>query len=215
MTAATASAAGKAGFVPAPAAGAQTKFLRGDGTWQIPTDTNTDTKNTTGTTNKTGTKMFLAGATSQAANPQTYSNSKCYIGTDNCLYSNGSKVGTASSFQAGVDTIYNAFVKAGTTPTAKTPAALSTAVTTLKSNSLNYKTYSRSFCSAGSITINTGVTIKAICYGMTNATGTGTDSMHWHRIRCTGSISGTNVIISVVGDSCTVTAAEVSIIVIY
>lgn len=34
MTAATASAAGKAGLVPAPAAGAQTKFLRGDGTWQ-------------------------------------------------------------------------------------------------------------------------------------------------------------------------------------
>lgn len=36
MTAATASAAGKAGMVPAPAAGAQAKFLRGDGTWQVP-----------------------------------------------------------------------------------------------------------------------------------------------------------------------------------
>lgn len=34
MTAATASAAGKEGLVPAPAAGAQDKFLRGDGTWQ-------------------------------------------------------------------------------------------------------------------------------------------------------------------------------------
>ena len=34
MTAATASAAGKEGLVPAPAAGAQGKFLRGDGTWQ-------------------------------------------------------------------------------------------------------------------------------------------------------------------------------------
>lgn len=34
MTAATASAAGKAGLVPAPPAGAQAKFLRGDGTWQ-------------------------------------------------------------------------------------------------------------------------------------------------------------------------------------
>ena len=88
MTAATASAAGKAGLVPAPAKGAQAKFLRGDATWQVPTDT----KNTTGTTNKTGTKMFLAAATSQATNPVTYSNSKCYIGTDNCLYSGGSKV---------------------------------------------------------------------------------------------------------------------------
>ena len=39
MTAATASAAGKAGLVPAPAAGEQTSFLRGDGTWVVPTDT--------------------------------------------------------------------------------------------------------------------------------------------------------------------------------
>lgn len=38
MAAATASAAGKAGLVPAPAAGAQGEFLRGDGTWQNPTD---------------------------------------------------------------------------------------------------------------------------------------------------------------------------------
>lgn len=39
MTAATSSAAGKAGLVPAPSAGAQAKFLRGDGTWQTPTNT--------------------------------------------------------------------------------------------------------------------------------------------------------------------------------
>lgn len=39
MTAATASAAGKAGLVPAPAAGKQTSFLRGDGTWAVPTNT--------------------------------------------------------------------------------------------------------------------------------------------------------------------------------
>lgn len=36
MGAASASAAGKAGLVPAPAAGAQAKYLRGDGTWQTP-----------------------------------------------------------------------------------------------------------------------------------------------------------------------------------
>ncbi len=39
MAGATASAAGKAGLAPAPAAGAQAKFLRGDGTWQTPTNT--------------------------------------------------------------------------------------------------------------------------------------------------------------------------------
>lgn len=54
----------------------------------------TDTKNTAGSTN-TASKIFLVGATSQAENPQTYSNSKCYVGTDNCLYSNGTKVLTS------------------------------------------------------------------------------------------------------------------------
>ena len=39
MGAATASAAGSAGLVPAPAAGKQTSFLRGDGTWATPPDT--------------------------------------------------------------------------------------------------------------------------------------------------------------------------------
>lgn len=41
MGAATASADGKAGVVPAPAKGKQTAFLRGDGTWVVPTNTNT------------------------------------------------------------------------------------------------------------------------------------------------------------------------------
>ena len=36
MTGATASAAGAAGLVPAPAAGKQTSYLRGDGTWGSP-----------------------------------------------------------------------------------------------------------------------------------------------------------------------------------
>ena len=52
MTAATASAAGKAGLVPAPAAGKQNSFLRGDGTWVVPTNT---------------TYSAFTGATSSAA----------------------------------------------------------------------------------------------------------------------------------------------------
>lgn len=39
MSAATADAAGSEGLVPAPAAGSQGKYLRGDGTWQTPPDT--------------------------------------------------------------------------------------------------------------------------------------------------------------------------------
>ena len=39
MTGASSSAAGSAGLVPAPAAGKQASFLRGDGTWAVPTNT--------------------------------------------------------------------------------------------------------------------------------------------------------------------------------
>lgn len=52
MGAASASASGKAGLVPAPAAGAQAKYLRGDGTWQTPPNT---------------TYSNMGGATSSAA----------------------------------------------------------------------------------------------------------------------------------------------------
>ena len=51
----------------------------------------TDTKNTAGSTN-TSSKIFLVGATSQAANPQTYSHDTAYVGTDGYLYSNSTKV---------------------------------------------------------------------------------------------------------------------------
>jgi hypothetical protein len=47
MGGATSSAAGSAGLVPAPAAGKQASFLRGDGTWVIPTNTTYAKANTT------------------------------------------------------------------------------------------------------------------------------------------------------------------------
>ena len=46
MKGATSSAAGTHGLVPAPASGKQSSFLRGDGTWAVPTDTNTWKANT-------------------------------------------------------------------------------------------------------------------------------------------------------------------------
>lgn len=58
MTAATASAAGKAGLVPAPAAGKQASFLRGDGTWVVPTNTTYST----GTTSTAGLTKLYTGA---------------------------------------------------------------------------------------------------------------------------------------------------------
>ena len=62
------------------AATSATKYLREDGSWQIPVDT----KNTAGSTNSTS-KLYLIGATSQAANPTT--NSYQYTYTDNGLLS--------------------------------------------------------------------------------------------------------------------------------
>ena len=41
MKGASSSAAGSAGYVPAPAAGASNRYLRSDGTWVVPPDTNT------------------------------------------------------------------------------------------------------------------------------------------------------------------------------
>lgn len=56
--------------------------------------TTQDTRNTAGATEKLTTKLFLTGALTQTNNPQTYTNSKVYIGADNKLYSDGKVVST-------------------------------------------------------------------------------------------------------------------------
>jgi len=61
MGAATSSTAGSIGLVPAPAAGKQTSFLRGDGTWAIPTNT----------AYTAGTGLVLSGLTFNHSNSVT------------------------------------------------------------------------------------------------------------------------------------------------
>lgn len=66
-------------------------YAKGDGTTGTITTQDTNTTNTTGSTN-TSSKIFLVGATSQAASPVTYSHNTAYVGTDGCLYSNSTRV---------------------------------------------------------------------------------------------------------------------------
>lgn len=56
--------------------------------------TTQDTRNTAGASDKLATKLFLTGSLTQTDNPQTYTNSKVYIGVDNKLYSDGKVVST-------------------------------------------------------------------------------------------------------------------------
>jgi len=64
-----------------------TTYLRNDGSWGTPTDT----KNTTGSTD-TSSKIFLVGATSQAASAQTYSDNEVYV-TNGVLTTESVQVG--------------------------------------------------------------------------------------------------------------------------
>ena len=65
MKAATSSAAGSTGLVPAPAAGKHTSFLRGDGTWATPP--NTTYSNMSGATSSAAGKAGLVPAPAQGA----------------------------------------------------------------------------------------------------------------------------------------------------
>lgn len=89
MTAATANAAGKAGLVPAPAAGKQTSFLRGDGTWVVPTNTTYGNASTstaglvsTGAQTLAGNKTFNGQVIPAGASDVTIAQArKIYAGT--------------------------------------------------------------------------------------------------------------------------------------
>ena len=103
-----------------PSGGSSGQFLKwsadGTATWAA----DNDTKNTAGSTD-TSSKIFLVGATSQAANPQTYSHNTVFVDTDGALNSvtpasgnNSTKVATT----AFVTTAIGSYVKkAGDTMT--------------------------------------------------------------------------------------------------
>jgi hypothetical protein len=68
-------------------------------------DYDANTKTTAGSSNKTGTKMYLIGGASQSSSGvTTYSNTNCYIGTDNRLYSGGAVVPNTAEITALIET---------------------------------------------------------------------------------------------------------------
>ena len=67
FTGATASAGGKNGLVPAPAVGQQNRFLKADGTWAVPANTDTKVTNTL----NTAAKAYLTGTTTATTNTGT------------------------------------------------------------------------------------------------------------------------------------------------
>lgn len=57
------------------------------------------TDDKTSSSNQKNTKLFLVGVNSQSSSGQsTYSNDGCYVGNDNCLYSDGKKVSTDNNY---------------------------------------------------------------------------------------------------------------------
>ena len=163
-----------AGLVPASTSGVNEKFLRSDGTWFGTFDNDedglvpktntaqatdilhangtwsaeTDTKNTAGSTQITSTQaqspLYLIGAESQAANPQTYSDVKVYA-QGNKLYSNNAEVVNLSDSQALTNKSYNGYtlasaceLTAGTSVTNdNTSTPTGAAVITYVSNRIN------------------------------------------------------------------------------
>ena len=67
FTGASSTAGGKNGLVPAPAVGQQDRFLKADGTWAVPTDTNDKVTNTL----NTAAKAYITGTTSATTNTGT------------------------------------------------------------------------------------------------------------------------------------------------
>jgi hypothetical protein len=88
-----------------PSGGSSGQFLGwdSDGTAKWVANPNTDTKNTAGSTD-TSSKIFLIGATSQAANPQTYSQDTTYVDTDATLASTKVRVAEKCTLQFNTTT---------------------------------------------------------------------------------------------------------------
>ena len=81
------------------------------GCWQT-ADYDANTRNSVGDYRKNSTKLYFVGTTSSdsatsSSYATSYTNSNCYVGTDNCLYSNNVKVATTEDITAAITTVLN------------------------------------------------------------------------------------------------------------
>lgn len=120
MKGATSSTAGTVGAVPAPAANQHTRFLRGDGTWQVPT-------NTTYSVFKAATSS-AAGGTGLVPAPAAGENDEFLRGDGTWQVPTDNKVSCTASTANGN---YPLLVKASTSTSNTTAGALFDADTTL------------------------------------------------------------------------------------
>ena len=117
MTGATSSAAGTTGLVPAPASGKQSSFLRGDGTWVVPTNTTYSNFVKSGS----GAKAGLVPAPSTTAGTTKYLREDCtWVAPPNTTYTLSSITGTLAVAKGGTGatTASGALTNLGLTATA-------------------------------------------------------------------------------------------------
>lgn len=136
----------------------------------LPANPNTDTKNTAGSTD-TSSKIYLIGATSQAANPQTYSHDTAYVGTDGCLYSGGVKVLTSHQSLSNYVTLSTAQTISG----AKTFSSAVTASSFVKSGG----TSSQFLKADGSVDSSTYLTTGTAASTYVTSLGTSGNYLTW------------------------------------
>ena len=134
--AASSSAAGAAGLVPAPAAGAANRYLRSDGTWSVPPDTNTTYSNfKAATTSAAGGAGLVPAPAAGAANRYLRSDGTWQVPPDtNTTYSTG----TASA--SGLTKLYTGTGTA--TDGTMTQAAINTALSGKAATSHTHSNYS-------------------------------------------------------------------------